>query len=173
MTAKRLIITILCISAFTACKKPKNDTNAISATSYTGIKNVSDFDKAILELGKKTGSRANKNSVKINLSKEAIKEMRNSISFDKQERFRGFLRSGLLHKELSVDQAIYFIGKLIDSPTILMDQNSKMIGNSVPVNWQKPLVPGVHYDWRWKLQECCERYYDATCVTYGTGIVCN
>ncbi len=174
---KNLILLFCTVLLFNACKKTENITSQNSITKYSGIKNVEEFDKVIKTITKENinGRNGDPNTINsIKLSKAAIEEMRNSIQFDKLHRFKGFIRNGLMIKELNNKQIEFLFTHLIGSQILLFDGNSKIINNSnLPSSdWKLPNAPGTHIDWRWQNAECCSRWYDATCVTYGTGIQC-
>jgi len=101
---KKLILLFCVVASFAACKKNVDLTKQSPADTYSGIKNVKEFDKLIEEIIEPINNkneRIEMNTSKLRLSTEAIQELRNSIVFDKNGVFHGFKKMTITNKELS------------------------------------------------------------------------
>lgn len=168
---KNVILVLCSVLLFNACKKSENLTSQ-QFSKYSGIKNVNEFDEVMNEIITTKNQFENFGNRRIKLSKNAIEEMHNSIQFDKEGRFRGFLQCRLMKEELTLDQRAFLFENLIDGKIIIFDKNSRIIKSSK--NEKKlPWDAGEHDGWRWLgAGNCCGTYAWATCVTYGGGILC-
>jgi len=173
---KNLILLFCAVLLFNACKKTENITDQKTTSNYSGIKNVKEFDKVINEITQtKVNSRLlNPGKIeKIMLSKEAIAEMRESIQFDDNKMLRGFKSNRQMLKELSMKEYIFLMENLLGCAIIVYGKDNKIIGNSSEEIFIRKHEAGTHNDWNWSgMGNCCNIYYDATCVTYGGGISC-
>lgn len=177
---KKLILLFCVVASFAACKKNVDLTKQSPADTYSGIKNVKEFDKLIEEIIEPINNkneRIEMNTSKLRLSTEAIQELRNSIVFDKNGVFHGFKKMTITNKELSRNEREQLLSLIANTQVIVLDKNSRIVSNPNINNWTKPYTLTCHDDWRWNWgqygTDCCLPNYDATCCTYGPTIVCN
>lgn len=173
---KRLFFLICIVTLISACNKTDDLANNNANTlKYSGIKNVEDFDMVIKKITSNTKRQnISSNGVQtIKLSKLAIEEMRNSLTFSSDKVFRGFKSCKLANNELSLEEHVFLMENLLDASIIVYDKNSKIIYSSTEESFRvRSWEAGEHYDWTWLGGNCCRVYEDATCVTIGGGIGC-
>lgn len=160
---KKLILLCSIIATFAACKKVENITNTTTPTNLTnGVHSQADFDNVVAEMTSTTNSRTSKDA--INLSKNTINSLRNSITFDKQGVFHGFADMGNLRNELTIEQRVLFMEKITGNNVMILGKGGKVLGYSKVLENSnaKVAMPKITYDDKHPVS--CEYSYDATCV---------
>lgn len=174
---KKLILIFCVVTLFVACQKNEDLTKQNSSSTYSGIKNVKEFDKLIEEIIEPINTENEKNVMnpsKLRLSNEAIQELRSSIVFDENGVFHGFNKMTITKKELSNNDQQQLLSLIANTQVIILDNNSKIVSNTNINNFGIPLT--CHKDWTWNRNrwgtDCCLPFRDATCCTYGPTIIC-
>lgn len=169
---KKVFLLFSVIALFAACKKDVDLTSQNTTQEYSGIKNIADFDMVMSKI-RQDGSSLTRLSRTLKLSEDAVTEMRNSIQFDKQGRFRGFTNSRLMNQELSVSDREFLLNTLTQNQIVIFSKDNKMITTPRNPNGK---IAYEHRDWAWWPtfgSECCRPYVNATCITYNSSIYCH